>query len=129
RLRPLPLSTDFTSSSLRISIVPSLRGGGWSRGARRRLGNGSELDEQSVEVLDDVAPVGARVRHAGDAGAADDRGVGADRSEPLDVGSRLDAEADRDRYVRARAQGLEHRHERAGVARPDGAALAARGDE
>ena len=38
-----------------------------------------------MKVCDDVASIGERVRDAGDTGAADDRRVGTDRAEAVDV--------------------------------------------
>src|SRR5688572_2582303 len=104
---------------------------GWSLGQPRprQLGSRPQLDEQGLEVLDDVAPAGKRVRDAGDTRAADDRRVGADRTEGFDVASGLDAEADGNRYLGSLAQGLQDRLERAVIGRPDGPALAVCRDE
>src|SRR5947207_12324061 len=130
RLRPLPHWTVFTSDSLRMSIATSWLGGlslGWPRSSQ--LGSRSQLDEQSLEILDDVAAAGQRVRDAGDTCAAHDRRVGADGSEGLDVALGLDAEADGDRHVRAVAQGREDRRQRAVIGWPDRPALAVRRHE
>ena len=122
----------FTSSKLANEhrVPPGLIVVGHSGNPRpRQLRSRPQLDEQGLEVLDDVAPVGQRVRDAGDARAADDRRVGADRSKRFDVVAGLDAEADGDRDVGALAQRLQHRHQRAVVGRPDRSALAVRRDE
>src|SRR5687768_10835021 len=96
RLTPLPHSTVLTSSSLRMSIdspwVARLTGG------LDGLGRCAELDEQPVKILYDVAARVAGRCHPGDTRAADDRRVGTDLAELLDVLAGLDAEADRDRH-------------------------------
>src|SRR5712691_4175885 len=132
-LVPFPHWTFFTSECLRMSIPTSfcLLGRDYSclQPCFRRRWGCPQLDEEGVEIFDDVTSVGKRVRDAGDAGAADDGRVGADRAEAFDVVPVLDAEADGNRDVGALAQVLEDRRERTVVGRPDGAALAVRRDE
>ena len=82
--------------------------------------------EQSTKVLDHVASVGLSGGDTGDARAAHDRCVGADRSEVVDVALVLDPEADGDRHVGVGAQRLHDGDERAVIGRTDGAAAPVR---
>src|SRR5438105_344184 len=91
RLRPLPHSTVFASSSLRMIMKCP-----FCFLLTELLLDLSQVHQQSAKVFDHVASLGSRIRHAGYAGAADDRGVGTDRPEVVDVALVLDPEADRD---------------------------------
>src|SRR5215217_8099116 len=110
RLTPLPHSTVFTSSSLRMITRFSLRRP--LSGGLDGLGSCAELDEQPVKILYDVAARVAGGCHPGDTRAAHDRRVGADLAELLDVLAGLDAEADGDRDVALSAQDLHDGDER-----------------
>src|SRR3954470_21146532 len=90
RLRPLPHSTVFASSSLRMIMRVSLEWSPGSAGGLYRLGCCAELDEQPVKILHDVAARVARGCHPCDTRAAHDRRVGAHLTELIDVLALLD---------------------------------------